>query len=166
MGMTKKLGLAIFLVFFYSFASFATQISFQILQFDETTEEVNSKSYDIETFLLDGFFEKNYIVTTSQSSVIYNDDDIFDLWKAGLGEAFNGSSDYFVQVEVHYSADMNLRQPVGMVDRITWKLAVVKTGTVIDGETVTDIIKKSNGQEDLGKITQHLVTTINNAIKA
>ena len=61
---------------------------------------------------------------------------------------------------------MNLRQPVGMIDHIIWKLAVVKTGTVIDGETVTDIIKQSNGQEDLGKITKHLVTTINNAIKA
>ena len=97
---------------------------------------------------------------------IYNDDDAFDLWKTGLGEAFNGSSDYFVQIELHYAADMNLRKPVGMVNRITWKLAVVKTGTVIDGETVTDITKMSNGQEDLGALTLDLVNHINNAIKA
>ncbi|MBQ7754088.1 MAG: hypothetical protein IJR80_10645 [Treponema sp.] len=166
MGITKKLIISLVLAVFYSFASFATQISFQILQFDETCEEVNAKSYDIETYLLDGFFERNYIVTTSQASVIYNDDDAFDLWKTGLGEAFNGSSDYFVQIELHYAADMNLRKPVGMVNRITWKLAVVKTGTVIDGETVTDITKMSNGQEDLGALTLDLVKHINNAIKA
>ena len=61
MGITKKLIISLVLAVFYSFASFATQISFQILQFDETCEEVNAKSYDIETYLLDGFFERNYI---------------------------------------------------------------------------------------------------------
>lgn len=166
MGKAKKIVVAIVLAFACSFAGFATQISFQILQFDETSEEISSKSYDIETYLLDGFFERDFIVTTSQASVINDDNDVFDLWKLGLGEAFTGSSDYFVQIELHYAADENPHNSVGMVDKIIWKLAVVKTGTVIDTETVTDIIKKSNGQEDLGAITLNLVKTINSAIKA
>ncbi len=95
-----------------------------------------------------------------------NDDEALTLWKSGLGEALNGSSDYFVQIEVYYTADKNLRKPVGMINKITWKLATVKTGLVINSATLSEIKIKPNGQEDLGAIASNLVKNINNAIKA
>ena len=164
--MKKKVFSFLLVMSVFCAASFATQISFQILQLDETCDEINDKSYDIETFLLDGFFERNFIVTTSQSSVIESEDDASALWKAGLGEAFAGSSDYFVQIEVFYLADESGRKPVGMVNKISWKLAVVRTGLVIDGDTLTEITKKTDGQEDLNAISSSLIKNINSAIKA
>ena len=162
----KKLAVSLLFALYFCAASFATQISFQIVQKDSTCKEVNDKSYDIETFVLDGFFDRNYIVTTSEPTVFETEADSSSLWKNGLREAFDGSSDYFVQIAVYYIADENLRNPVGMIDRIEWKLAVVKTGIVIGSDSVTEIQLKPNGLEDLGKISLNLVKTINNSIKA
>lgn len=166
MGITKKLVMTAFAMLVFCAASFASQISVQILQFDETRQEISDKSYDIETFVLDGFFESNYIVTNSDAAVISSEDDSEALWKSGIKEAFSGSSDYFVQIEVFYLADMNARNPVGMIDKINWKLAAVKNGNVINSESISEIKLKPNGQEDLGAIASNLVKNINKAIKA
>ncbi|MCR5252372.1 MAG: hypothetical protein K6C98_01490 [Treponema sp.] len=162
----KKFFMFLVMAFCFCSITFARQISVQILQLDETSEEITDKSYDIETLVLDGFFERNYIVTTSAASMFTNDDEALTLWKNGLGEALNGASDYFVQIEVYYTADKNLRKPVGMINKITWKLATVKTGLVINSATLSEIKIKPNGQEDLGAIASNLVKNINNAIKA
>ena len=147
-------------------AGFSRQISVQILQLDEASDEINDKSYDIETFVLDGFFEKSYIVTTSEAAMFNSEAEAKALWKSGLGEALNGASDYFVQIEVFYITDETVRKSIGKIDKITWKLATVKTGVVINTATISDIKFKPNGQEDLGAIAANLVKNINNAIKA
>ncbi|WP_027727834.1 hypothetical protein [Treponema sp. C6A8] len=150
----------------FSTAIFARQISVQILQQDNASEEITEKSYDIETFVLDGFFERNYIVTTSEASMFNTDAEALDLWKAGLGEALNGSSDYFVQIEVYYINDGSVRKAESKIEKIVWKVASVKTGLVINSETLSEIKTKPNGQEDLNAIAANLVKNINNAIKA
>ena len=147
-------------------ASFARQISVQILQQDSAIEEISEKSYDIETFVLDGFFEKNYIVTTSEASMFNTDDEALALWKSGLGEALNGSSDYFVQIEVFYISDESVRKAESKIEKIVWKLARVQTGLVINSATLSDIKFQPNGQEDLSAIAANLVKNINSAIKA
>ena len=166
MKMGKKIFMLLLTSALFCSSMFATQISFQILQKDETCDEINDKSYDIETFVLDGFFDRNFIVTTSQSCVFEDEEDCSSLWKSGMGEAFEGSSDYFVQIEVFYKVDESGRKPQGMIDKISWKLANVRTGIIMDSQTVTDIIKKANGAEDLGAISLNLVKNINKSIKA
>lgn len=166
MKMGKKILMILLCSVFYCTGIFATQISFQILQNDQSCDEINDKSYDIETYVLDGFFERSFIVTTSQSCVFESEEESSSLWKSGLGEAFEGSSDYFVQIEVFYKSDENARKPVAMIDKISWKLANVRTGLIMDSQTVTDIIKKENGSEDLGAISLNLVKNINKSIKA
>ena len=134
-------------------ASFARQISVQILQQDSAIEEISEKSYDIETFVLD-------------ASMFSSDDEALALWKSGLGEALNGSSDYFVQIEVFYISDESVRKAESKIEKIVWKLATVKTGLVINSATLSDIKYQPNGQEDLSAIAANLVKNINSAIKA
>ena len=75
MKMGKKIFMLLLTSALFCSSMFATQISFQILQKDETCDEINDKSYDIETFVLDGFFDRNFIVTTSQSCVFEDEED-------------------------------------------------------------------------------------------
>ena len=87
---------------------FARQVSFQIIQHDERTEKVTEQSLVIEDELLSGFFESGYIVTNSPTVVSNSDANDIVLYNKALGDAYEGSSDYFIQIKLIYSNYRNL----------------------------------------------------------
>jgi len=165
MGTLKKLFLFSVIMIGFCAASFAKQISFQIVQVDKSRDYISDKSYDIESKVLDAFFDSGFIVTTSESKASEYEDEDGSLWSVGLGDAFNGYSDYFVQIEIVYVMNDKSRTAQGNINKIEWTLASAKTGSKLKKETISEI-KIVNGQEDLDSIAKNLVKNINSAIKA
>ena len=68
MGKLKKLGILAILLISGSLC-FANQISFQIVQHDESLDSVSEDSMVIEDSVLNNFFEFGYIVTNSDAAI-------------------------------------------------------------------------------------------------
>jgi hypothetical protein len=81
---------------------FANQISFQIVQHDDSLDSVSEDSMVIEDSVLNNFFEYGFIVTNSDAAISESQAQDEKLYKIGQGDAFNGFSDYFVQIKLYY----------------------------------------------------------------
>ena len=85
----------IFVVFLLAGNCFAEQISFQVVQHDKRFKEVTDEVLSVEDELLTRFFEKGFIVTNSPAMISESKNQTTLLWSKGLGDAFEGSSDFF-----------------------------------------------------------------------
>ena len=121
MGKTKKIGLIAGLLLCAQLC-FARQVSFQIIQHDDRTQDVTEQSLVIEDELLNGFFETGYIVTNSPTVVSQSDEDDVVLYNKALGDAYEGSSDYFIQIKLFYN---------NALKQIDWSIASAATGKII-----------------------------------
>ncbi len=102
MGNLKRLSiLAVLLI--GSSLCFANQISFQIVQHDDCMDSVSEDSLTIEDSVLNNFFEYGFIVTNSDAAISESAAQDEKLYKIGQGDAFNGFSDYFIQIRLYYA---------------------------------------------------------------
>ncbi len=165
MGKTHR----IFLIFMFVMTGsccFARQISFQIVQHDLSCQNVTEQSNAIENEVMNCFFDKGYIVTNSEASVSESDGQDETLWQEGFGEAFDGYSDYFVQIKINYmerESKMNGRliKDVGSVD---YKITSVQSGEDIGFDTIRYELSEST-KFDARIISSDIVKQINKAIK-
>jgi hypothetical protein len=156
----------IFLCFVVSSFSFAKQISFQIIQHDISNEKVNENSYAVEDELLTYFFEQGYIVTNSPAAVSSGDSQDKKLWSTGFSEAFDGSSDYFIQVVLSYS-DIEVKDSLKLenaIIKLDWTLTSVKSGKEIQKSFIKNNNKDSFKIEDIKSMASLLVSEINKVI--
>ncbi len=144
---------------------FAKQICFQVVQHDDTAEEITEQSLTIEDEVLNNFFEYGFIVTNSVAQVSGSEAMDEKLYKNGIGEAFNGFSDYFVQINLYYSRDENTTKANADLKKINFALANAKTGIKLASKEMENI-KLEHKKDDLKKVTSTLVNEINKAIKA
>lgn len=155
MGKTKKLFLIAGLLLCAQFC-FAKQISFQIIQYDDRTQNVSEQSLVVEDELLNGLFETGYIVTNSPTIAIDDDDDETVLYNKAMGDAYEGFSDYFIQVKIYYKNALN---------QIDWSIASVSTGNKIKESKITGSVTEAD-EKGLRKITSKLVSEITNFLKS
>lgn len=164
MGNMKKTFSVIVLMLFTT-CCFAKQICIQILQHDESVEEVSESSLVIEDNLLNGFFDAGYIVTNSPAEVSASDGQDETLLKKGLGDAFNGFSDYFVQVKLYYESSDGSFTSKPNLEKIDLLVASAKTGVTLKSGTIRNKSKKTL-DDDLYDLSLCLLTEIKKAIKA
>ena len=79
------------------------------------------------------------------------------MWSKGLGEAFEGSSDFFVQVNVYLEEieESEIKKDV-IINRVDWILA-----NALNGETI-----ESGSLKKVNNISNDIISKINNVIKA
>lgn len=144
---------------------FAYQISFQVIQHNSASQKVNEKSLSLEDQLFTGFFNKGYIVTNSQAVISKSLSQDETLWTKGYGEAYDGFSDYFVQIKLHFSQPE--KNPVTGkmeqgIDKVDYKVTKVQSG-----ETIADkSIEYESLDEDIYDVSSELIVDINKVIKA
>jgi len=134
MGKTKKI-LLILGLWLCANACFAKQISFQIIQHDDRIQAVSEQSLVVEDELLNGLFETGYIVTNSPTTISQSSSNDLLLYNKAMGDAYEGSSDYFLQITLYYTNDLV---------KMDWSLASVATGNIIK--------KSSIAGSDTGKL--------------
>lgn len=164
MGEIKKL-IIMLIMGFCAVNVFAKQITFQIVQHDSSASDVTEQSLVIEDEILNNFFEYGFIVTNSPAKISGSDAMDEKLFKNGVGEAFNGYSDYFVQITLFYTRNEETKTKNSDLNKINFSVANAKTGTKF-AEKVMDDIKLEHKKDDLKKVSSVLVNEINKAIKA
>ena len=147
----------IFVVFLLASNCFAEQISFQVVQHDKRFKEVTDEVLSVEDELLTRFFEKGFIVTNSPAVISESKNQTDLLWSKGLGEAFEGSSDFFVQVNIYLEEieESEIKKDV-IINRVDWILA-----NALNGETI-----ESGSLKKVNNISNDIISKINNVIKA
>ena len=155
MGKTKHIILIAFLFMCANFC-FAKQIQLQIVQHDDRTDTVSEDSLVIEDELLAGFFETGYIITNSPAAVASSASDDLILFNKAMGDAWEGSSDYFVQIKLYYT---NTLHTVG------WSLASVATGKTIKESSFESAVKPLD-DKGLKNLSSRLILEISKTLKS
>ena len=154
MGKTKKIGLIAGLLLCAQLC-FARQVSFQIIQHDDRTQDVTEQSLVIEDELLNGFFETGYIVTNSPTVVSQSDEDNVVLYNKALGDAYEGSSDYFIQIKLFYN---------NALKQIDWSIASAATGKIIKKSSIKGSVVVDD-EKGMKKISSKLISEIFDTLK-
>ena len=147
----------VFVVFLLASNCFAEQISFQVVQHDKRFKEITDEVLSVEDELLTRFFEKGFIVTNSPAVISESKNQTDLLWSKGLGEAFEGSSDFFVQVNIYFEEieESEIKKDV-IINRVDWILA----NALNDEKIESGSLKKVNN------ISNDIISKINKVIKA
>lgn len=162
MGILKKTCLFMLLVV-CSGLCFAKQISFQVVQHDESLKTVGEQSLIIEDEILTGLFNCGYIVTNSVAAVSSSDGNDEKLWKLGLNEAFDGYSDYFVQINLFFTSPKEGSKGAAKLEKVYWSISNAKTGSILAEKKVS--ASNAVNADDLRAISAVLVTDINKIVK-
>lgn len=139
---------------------FAGQISIQIVQHDKVNKDVSENSLIIEDEVMTGFFNNGFIVTNSPAVVSESQVQDDSFCKAGIGEAYDGCSDYFVQIKLFY------KENVVDLQKIDLSIFSVTTGKKIKDSTISSFSLNKKNTTDLYKTSSDVVAKIKEAIKA
>ena len=165
MGKLKRF--SIFAVLLLSSAlCFANQISFQIVQHDDALDSVSEDSMVIEDSVLNNFFEYGYIVTNSDAAISDSPAQDEKLYKIGQGDAFNGFSDYFVQIKLYYERTEETLVNTSDLYEIDFTITSVKSGKKIAARSMKNIKIDRTKKNNLMKVSSDLVNEISKALKA
>ncbi|MCR5188047.1 MAG: hypothetical protein K6C97_03855 [Treponema sp.] len=164
MGKLKRL-ITFCLIAISASCAFAKQISFQVVQHDQSADVVTEQSLVIEDEVLTSFFESGFIVTNSPAVISESDGQDAALFKTGIGEAFNGYSEYFVQINLFYERTEATTSKDADLQKIKFTIAKTNTGKTIANKSF-DNIKIANVNTDLRKVSLSLVKEINKALNA
>jgi hypothetical protein len=165
MGNLKRLSiLAVLLI--GSSLCFANQISFQIVQHDDCMDSVSEDSLTIEDSVLNNFFEYGFIVTNSDAAISESAAQDEKLYKIGQGDAFNGFSDYFIQIRLYYERTDETTSENADLCEIGFSITSIKTGKKIADKTMKNIKIDRTKKNNLVKISSDLVDEISKALRA
>ena len=155
MGKIKHIILVAIFLMCANFA-FAKQIQLQIVQHDDRTDTVSEDSLVIEDELLAGFFETGYIITNSPAVVSSSASDDVILFNKAMGDAYEGSSDYFLQIKLYYTNSLHT---------IGWSLASVASGKTIKESSFESAVKTLD-QKGLKNVSNKLISEISKVLKS
>ena len=165
MGNLKRLSILVLLLIGGSLC-FANQISFQIVQHDESLDSVSEDSMTIEDSVLNNFFEYGFIVTNSDAAISESAAQDEKLYKIGQGDAFNGFSDYFIQIKLYYERTEETLSTSSDLYEIDFSITSVKTGKKIADKSMKNIKIDRTKKNNLVKISSDLVNEISKALRA
>lgn len=165
MGNFKRLSI-LTILFLAGSLCFCNQISFQIVQHDESVDCVSEDSMVIEDSVLNNFFEYGFIVTNSDAAISDSATQDEKLYKIGQGDAFNGFSDYFVQIKLYYERTENTLSSTSDLYEIDFIITSVKDGKKIAAKSIKDIKIDRTKKNNLAKVSSDLVYEINKALRA
>ena len=119
----------------------------------------------IEDAVLNSFFEHGFIVTNSDAAISDSTAQDERLYKIGTGDAFNGYSDYFIQIKLFYERTEQTLTASSDLYKIDFVIASPKTGLKIAEKSIKDIKIERGKKNNLAKISSDLVSQINKALK-
>lgn len=142
------------------FCCYAGQISIQVVQHDKIQKNLSENSLVIEDELLTGFFENGYIVTNSPAITSDSKGSDEKCFSIGMNDAFNGYSDYFVQIKLYYDGEKS------DLSKVNWTLYSVSTGEKLEDSFINDFVMTKENKKDLHIVALQLISKIKEAINA
>lgn len=147
--MGKKLACCAILVLAAISSGFCGSLSFQLLQKNESLNEVCESVLVIEDEILNYFFEQGVIVSNVPAAVSESDEQDRKFYTDAYNEAVDGTVDQFCQVKLYFTGggQENQKPSIGTLKKISWKLVSVRTGNVIE-ESSSQVTKEITQNED------------------
>lgn len=142
------------------FCCYAGQISIQVVQHDKVQKNLSENSLVIEDELLTGFFENGYIVTNSPAMTSDSKGSDEKCFSIGMNDAFNGYSDYFVQIKLYYNGEKS------DLSKVNWTLYSVSTGEKLEDSFINEFVMTKENKKDLHIVALQLISKIKEAINA
>lgn len=159
MGNLKKHFIFVFFLI-CGFCCYAGQISIQVVQHDKIQKNLSENSLVIEDELLTGFFENGYIVTNSPAITSDSKGSDEKCFSIGMNDAFNGYSDYFVQIKLYYTGEKS------DLSKVNWTLYSVSTGEKLEDSFINEFVMTKENKKDLHIVALQLISKIKEAINA
>lgn len=159
MGNFKKHFIFVFFMI-CGFCCYAGQISIQVVQHDKIQKNLSENSLVIEDELLTGFFENGYIVTNSPAMTSDSKGSDEKCFSIGMNDAFNGYSDYFVQIKLYYDGEKS------DLSKVNWILYSVSTGEKLEDSFINEFVMTKENKKDLHIVALQLISKIKEAINA
>ncbi|MCQ2576546.1 MAG: hypothetical protein MJ162_07360 [Treponema sp.] len=164
MGKLKTTFLIAFLMLTTCFC-FAKQISIQIVQHGAGADSVFEQAFQLEDQLLDGLFESGYIVTNSPAVISKSSSEDLNLWNMGIGDAWEGSSDYFAQINLFFDSAEMESSGNAVLNKVDLAVASVKTGKKISGSSFKTSTKLIDNKA-LKNLSSDVISEIYKAIRS
>ena len=159
----------IFLILLLACSSccFAKQISFQVVQHNNSFDKVTEEALFIEDALISNFFDRGYIVTNSPADISDSEECEKKLWTTGVEDALNGGSDYFVQVILYFTEkrDNTINKNVMILDKIDYSICLTGSLDFIAKDSLSCNLRVYE-PKDLTRISKNLMDEIFEAINA
>ncbi|MBP5451522.1 MAG: hypothetical protein J6Y16_04725 [Treponema sp.] len=112
-------------------SSYASVISFQVIQHDDTQSAVRATSYVMENALFDYFFDKGFIVTNSPAAASEDEYEDKTIYYRSMAEAKLGKCKYFVVILADYQAGIS-NNPGGIflshIKNVDWTVYDAESG--------------------------------------
>ena len=146
---------------------FAAQVSFQVVQHNNSVDSVTEEARVVEDALIDSFFDAGYIVTNSEASLARTITDETKLWSIGMQEAVSGFSDYFVQVILEFTEmyDETINKNVMILNKAKYNISdTAYLEKLSDEELLCNL--KINDPSDLAIISESLIYEIYKVLNA
>lgn len=148
----KKFFIAMFLTFLFGTNLYAMTISFEILERNSLESNVKESSYLIEDALFDYFFDKGIVASNSLTCVSDSEKKDEQLFRKSLGEAREGSLDYFIEILVFYengnsSLSSSSNSSITNIKKISWKLIDVKSDNLVASGNENPLNKKFDDEK-------------------
>ena len=162
-----KKGIILFLLLIGTAYCFGEQISFQIVQLNNSAENVTEEAKVVEDFLIDSFFDAGYIVTNSEAALAKSRAEYPKLWQTGMNEAIAGYSDYFVQVILQFTEtlDETINKNVMILKNVDFSVYRTENLEELSKQNLPCNLKILN-PSDMGTISDSLIFEINKVINA
>lgn len=152
----KKISLALCVVFFGTVCSWATELSFQVVQHNDALDTVSEETLVIEDQILDYFFNFGDIVT-NEPALAAVVEDAEGLRKTAYAIAASGGAEYFIQLRLFYSgkrsknsANISLKNLV----YVQWTITDAASGKKI-AEVKSKVRKPASGRTDVEGVKEY-----------
>lgn len=167
-NMGRKI-LVVAIALFIGAAGFCASVSFQIVQHDESLNEVCVSTLIMEDEILNSFYSFGHIVSNVPAvmSSSKNQDSAF--WSQGYKEASDGFFDNFIQVHLYLNSAASSNQgkaSLGIIKRVAWKVASVATGKTLDeGSKSVSVQTQRDTEENVRGFADELASYLQKTIK-
>ena len=159
--------LAVAAALFVGTMGFCASVSFQIVQHDESLNDVCLSTFVIEDEILNSFYGSGHIVSNVPAAMSSSQSQDNTLWSQGYKEAADGFFDNFIQVHLYLNAASSSNQAsLGIIKKVTWKVASIASGQTIDEGSKTVVApKQKDSEENVRGFADELASYLQKAIK-
>ncbi|MBQ1628939.1 MAG: hypothetical protein II098_07250 [Treponema sp.] len=148
--------------------TFASSLSFHVVQHNDSLSEVCKSALVIEDEILNYFFDAGYIVTNIPACISKSDEQDKSFYQKGYNEAADGSFDEFVQIKLYFSGTEveNSQVCLGNMRRIGWKVVSVSNGSVLEeGSSKVEREVISDNEANVREFANEFAVHLNKVLK-
>ena len=160
---------AMAIALFMGAAGFCASVSFQVVQHDESLDEVCVSTLIMEDEILNSFYNFGHIVSNVPAVVSSSKNQDSTFWSKGYKEASDGFFDNFIQVHLYLNSASSSNQgkaSLGIIKKVAWKVASIATGNTIDeGSKNISVQAQKDTEENVRGFADELASYLQKTIK-